>query len=237
MHNVQAIFHQGLWKNNPALTQLIGLCPVLAVSSTAINALALGLATTLVLTGTNTLISLCRRWIAFEIRIPIYVMIIACMVSILQMLMQAFAFEMYQSLGIFIPLIITNCIVIGRAEVCAVKSPPALAALDGLAMGLGISAALFILGALREILGQGTLFDGADRLPGHLADTLRIEIIHYDNPFLLAILPAGAFIGLGMMLAIKSLIDEKITARHRKTQPAGTATTLQHQAGIMMNDE
>ncbi|MEI9534241.1 electron transport complex subunit E [Moellerella wisconsensis] len=214
MNQTKELFAQGLWKNNSALVQLLGLCPLLAVSSTATNALGLGLATTLVLVCTNVAVSAFRRWVPSEIRIPIYVMIIASVVSAVQMLINAYAFGLYQSLGIFIPLIVTNCIVIGRAEAFAAKNPVYQSAMDGLAMGLGATAALLVLGAMREILGNGTLFDGADLLLGSWAKALRIEIIHLDSPFLLAMLPPGAFIGLGLMLALKYLIDEKIKLRH-----------------------
>ncbi|EPL6452904.1 MULTISPECIES: electron transport complex subunit E [Providencia] len=204
---------QGLWKNNSALVQLLGLCPLLAVSSTATNALGLGLATTLVLICTNVAVSALRRWVPSEIRIPIYVMIIASVVSAVQMLINAYAFGLYESLGIFIPLIVTNCIVIGRAEAYASRNPVALSALDGFAMGLGATATLFVLGSIREILGNGTLFDGADLLLGSWATSLRIEVIHLDSPFLLAMLPPGAFIGLALLLAAKYLIDEKMKKR------------------------
>ncbi|WP_145567757.1 electron transport complex subunit E [Yersinia mollaretii] len=213
MSEAKNLLAQGLWKNNSALVQLLGLCPLLAVSSTATNALGLGLATTLVLVCTNTAVSALRRWVPNEIRIPIYVMIIASVVSTVQMLINAYAFGLYQSLGIFIPLIVTNCIVIGRAEAYAAKNPVGLSALDGLAMGLGATCALFVLGSLREILGNGTLFDGADMLLGSWAKVLRIEVMHLDSPFLLAMLPPGAFIGLGLLLAAKYVIDEKMKAR------------------------
>ncbi|EPL9568288.1 electron transport complex subunit E [Providencia rettgeri] len=204
---------QGLWKNNSALVQLLGLCPLLAVSSTATNALGLGLATTLVLICTNVAVSALRRWVPSEIRIPIYVMIIASVVSAVQMLINAYAFGLYESLGIFIPLIVTNCIVIGRAEAYASRNPVSLSAIDGFAMGLGATATLFVLGSIREILGNGTLFDGADLLLGSWATSLRIEVIHLDSPFLLAMLPPGAFIGLALLLAAKYLIDEKMKKR------------------------
>jgi electron transport complex protein RnfE len=196
--------------------QLLGLCPLLAVTSTATNALGLGLATTLVLTITNGSISALRRWIPSEVRIPIYVMIIAAAVSIVQMLINAYAFGLYQSLGIFIPLIVTNCIVVGRAEAVAARKPVGLALIDGMAIGLGATSAMFVLGSLRELIGNGTLFDGADLLLGGWAKVLRIEIVHFDTPFLLAMLPPGAFIGLGLMLATKYLIDEKMKARKAK---------------------
>ena len=213
MSEVKDIVVQGLWKNNSALVQLLGLCPLLAVTSTATNALGLGLATTLVLVLTNSAVSALRRWVPTEIRIPIYVMIIASVVSTVQMLINAYAYGLYQSLGIFIPLIVTNCIVIGRAEAFAAKSSVPLAALDGLAIGLGATSAMFVLGSLREIIGNGTLFDGADALLGSWAKVLRIEVFHTDTPFLLAMLPPGAFIGLGLMLAVKYLIDEKMKTR------------------------
>lgn len=129
------------------------------------------------------------------------------------MLINAYAFGLYESLGIFIPLIVTNCIVIGRAEAYASRNTVPLSAVDGLAMGLGATAALFVLGAMREILGNGTLFDGADLLLGSWAKSLRVEVLHLDSPFLLAMLPPGAFIGLALMLAGKYLIDEKMKKR------------------------
>ena len=200
---------QGLWRNNPTVVQLLGLCPLLAVSNTATNALGLGLATLLVLTCTNTMISLFRKQIPHEIRIPIYVMIIATTVTAVQLLMNAYTYSLYQSLGIFIPLIVTNCIVIGRAEAFASKNSVAHAAFDGFAMGLGMTLSLFALGALREILGNGTLFDGIHLLLGDWAKSLRIEFFHNDSNLLLAILPPGAFIGLGIILAIKNLLDHR----------------------------
>ncbi|WP_406704327.1 electron transport complex subunit E [Sodalis sp.] len=220
MNEAKRIIIEGLWRNNSSLVQLLGLCPLLAVSNTATNALGLGLATTLVLVCTNTAVSALRRWIPGEIRIPIYVMIIASVVSTVQMLINAYAFGLYQSLGIFIPLIVTNCIVIGRAEAYASQRPPSLAALDGFAIGLGSTCALLLLGALRELLGNDTLFDGADQLLGGWARVLRIEVFHTDTPFLLAMLPPGAFIGLGFMLAGKYVIDQRMEARQPKpTRP------------------
>lgn len=218
MSEAKTLLANGLWKNNSALVQLLGLCPLLAVSSTATNALGLGLATTLVLVFTNSAVSALRRWVPHEIRIPIYVMIIASVVSTVQMLINAYAFGLYQSLGIFIPLIVTNCIVIGRAEAYAAKNPVGLSAIDGLAMGLGATCALFVLGSLREICGNGTLFDGADLLLGSWTKSLRIELFHTDTPFLLAMLPPGAFLGLGFLLALKYVIDQKMKARQAARQ-------------------
>ncbi|MDO9797113.1 electron transport complex subunit E [Glaesserella parasuis] len=203
------LFTQGVWSNNSTLVQLLGLCPLLAVSNNVTNALGLGLATLLVLTITNTIISLFRKVIPHDIRIPIYVMIIATAVTTIQLLMNAFAFPVYQSLGIFVPLIVTNCIVIGRAEAFASKNSIAHSAFDGFAMGLGMTLSLVVLGAIREIIGNGTLFDGLDLLLGSWAKALRMGLLHLDSGLLLAILPPGAFIGLGLILAVKNIIDHK----------------------------
>ncbi|WP_380180452.1 electron transport complex subunit E [Kalamiella sp. sgz302252] len=213
MSEAKSLLIGGLWKNNSALVQLLGLCPLLAVTSTATNALGLGLATTLVLTCTNSAISASRRWVPSDIRIPIYVMIIASVVSCVQMLINAYAYGLYQSLGIFIPLIVTNCIVVGRAEAVASRSSVPLAALDGMAIGLGATSVMVVLGSLREIIGNGTIFNGADQLLGPWAKVLRIQVVHFDSPMLLAMLPPGAFIGLGMLLAAKYVIDNKMKAR------------------------
>lgn len=220
MSQVKQLLQQGVWKNNPAIVQLLGLCPLLAVSSTTINALGLGLATMLVLVFTNVAVSSVRRWVAADIRIPVFIIIIAAVVSAVDMLIHAYSFGLYQSLGIFIPLITTNCIVIGRAEAYASKNPILPSAIDGFAMGLGMLCAIVVLGALREVIGKGTLFDGAELLLGDWAKDLRVEIFHLDYPFLLAILPPGAFIGLGLLLALKYVIDQKIKQRAKKSKPA-----------------
>lgn len=204
---------QGIWKNNPALVQLLGLCPLLAVTSTVINGLGLGLATTLVLVGSNITVSLVRDIVRNEIRIPVFVMIIAAFVTIVQLLMNAFTYELYLALGIFIPLIVTNCAIIGRAEAFASKNTPGAAAYDGMVMGLGFSFVLVVLGAMREILGNGTLFVGADRLFGPIASSWTLTLFETDYPFLLAILPPGAFLGMGLLIAIKNVIDARIAAQ------------------------
>ena len=209
---------QGLWKNNPGIVQLLGLCPLLAVTATVTNALGLGLATLLVLVASNTTISAIRHWVPKEIRIPIFVLIIAAFVTCVQLLMNAFTYGIYQSLGIFLPLIVTNCAIIGRAEAYASKNPVKQASFDGLMMGLGFALVLIVLGAIREILGQGTLFDGANLLLGEWASILRIEIIHLDSQFLLAILPPGAFIAMGFIIALKNSIDTMIKQRQPKEQ-------------------
>ncbi|WP_345841809.1 electron transport complex subunit E [Shewanella algae] len=211
---------QGLWKNNPGLVQMLGLCPLLAVTSTFTNALGLGLATALVLIGSNTTVSLVRNFVPKEIRIPVFVMIIAALVTAVQLLVNAYAYGLYVSLGIFLPLIVTNCVIIGRAEAFASRNSPMSAAFDGLMMGIGFTLVLMVLGGGREILGQGTLFDGAEQLLGPWAASLRIEVWHVDTPFLLAMLPPGAFLGMGLLIALKNVIDKKLVERQPRVQTA-----------------
>ena len=208
---------QGLWKNNPALVQLFGLCPLLAVTATFINGLGLGIATLLVLVGSNVTVSLVRNIVRNEIRIPVFVMIIASFVTIVQLLMNAYTYDLYLALGIFIPLIVTNCAIIGRAEAFASKNAPLAAAYDGVMMGLGFTAVLVVLGGMREILGAGTLFAGADRLFGDIATNWTITLFETDAPFLLAILPPGAFLGMGLLIAIKNIIDAKLAKKAEVT--------------------
>ncbi len=202
------IMHNGLWKNNPAIVQLLGLCPLLAVSNNVVNALGLGIATLFVLILTNTLVSLFKNITPHEIRIPIFVMLIATMVGSVEILMRAFINPLYQSLGIFIPLIVTNCIIMGRAESFAYKNKILPAIIDAVAMGLGLLIVLVILGGFREMLGNGTLFSQMDSLFGEFGKSLEINF-HLDNTMLIAILPPGAFIALGLLLALKNYIDKR----------------------------
>ncbi|MCS0400974.1 electron transport complex subunit E [Vibrio diabolicus] len=218
MSENKLLMKNGMWSNNPALVQLLGLCPLLAVSSTITNALGLGIATLLVLVGSNVTVSLIRNYVPKEIRIPVFVMIIASLVTCVQLLMNAYAYGLYLSLGIFIPLIVTNCIIIGRAEAYASKNDVAPAALDGLWMGLGMTSVLVVLGAMRELIGNGTLFDGADLLLGDWASALRIQVFQFDNSFLLALLPPGAFIGVGLLIALKNVIDNSVQVRQPKEE-------------------
>lgn len=213
---------QGIWKNNPALVQLLGLCPLLAVTATFINGLGLGLATTLVLIGSNVTVSLVRNIVRNEIRIPVFVMIIAAFVTIVQLLMNAYTYELYLALGIFIPLIVTNCAIIGRAEAFASKNSAGASAYDGLVMGLGFTFVLIVLGGMREILGNGTLFVGADRLFGSIASNWTLTLFETDSPFLLAILPPGAFLGMGLLIAFKNMIDALIAARETTVKEKAT---------------
>ncbi|EOW6612620.1 electron transport complex subunit E [Vibrio fluvialis] len=218
MSDHKTLIKNGMWNNNPALVQLLGLCPLLAVSSTVTNALGLGIATLLVLVSSNVTVSLVRDYVPKEVRIPVFVMIIAALVTCVQLLMNAYAYGLYLSLGIFIPLIVTNCIIIGRAEAYASKNDVLPSAQDGFWMGLGMTSVLVVLGSLREVIGNGTLFDGADLLLGDWAKVLRIEVFHFDNSFLLALLPPGAFIGVGFLIAAKNVIDKHLAARQPKQE-------------------
>lgn len=223
MSKYQEIAKQGLWSNNPGLVQLLGLCPLLAVTATVTNAMGLGLATLLVLVGSNILVSLVRDLVPKEIRIPVFVMIIAALVTCVQLLVNAYAYGLYLSLGIFLPLIVTNCVIIGRAEAFASRNSLAHSAFDGLMMGLGFTAVLIVLGATREIIGQGTLFYGADLLLGDWAKSLTIHLWQVDNAFLLALLPPGAFIAMGLLIALKNWIDDAIRQRQPKVQTEAVA--------------
>lgn len=218
MSDHKTLIKNGMWANNPALVQLLGLCPLLAVSSTVTNALGLGIATLLVLVGSNVSVSLVRNHVPKEVRIPVFVMIIASLVTCVQLLMNAYAYGLYLSLGIFIPLIVTNCIIIGRAEAFASNNEVLPAAQDGFWMGLGMTSVLVVLGAMREVIGNGTLFDGADLLLGDWASVLRIQIFQFDNSFLLALLPPGAFIGVGFLIALKNIIDNQAKSRQPKQE-------------------
>lgn len=228
MNEYKELTWQGLWDNNPALVQLLGLCPLLAVTASVTNAMGLGLATLFVLIGSNVTVSLVRSFVPQEIRIPVFVMVIATFVTVIQLLMNAYVFELYQSLGIFIPLIVTNCAIIGRAEAYASKNPWQKAAFDGLMMGIGFALVLMLLGAMREIIGNGTLFDGAELLLGDWAAQLRIELFTVDYPLLLAILPPGAFIGMGFIIALKNRIDAiKAERAEKKTITRARVTAQQ----------
>ncbi|EFP97984.1 electron transport complex subunit E [Vibrio caribbeanicus] len=218
MSEHKTLIKNGLWDNNPALVQLLGLCPLLAVSSTVTNALGLGIATLLVLVGSNLIVSLVRDYVPKEVRIPVFVMIIAALVTCVQSIMNAYAYGLFLSLGIFIPLIVTNCIIIGRAEAFASKNPLLPSIQDGFWMGLGMTSVLVVLGAFREIIGNGTLFDGADLLLGSWASSLRIEVFHFENSFLLALLPPGAFFGVGILIAAKNIIDSQLKKREPKQE-------------------
>ncbi|MFK8080128.1 MAG: electron transport complex subunit E [Granulosicoccus sp.] len=206
--DVRRLWLKGLWQDNPALVKLLGLCPLLAVSNTVTNALALGIATTLTLLISNVCVSMLRGFLIHAIRLPMYVLIIASTVTGIELMMQAWLPALHASLGIFLPLIVTNCLIIGRAEAFASRQNCNSAAVDALAMGTGFTWVLICLGAVREVIGQGTLFDDAQLLLGDFASNWTVKILAAEHTVLLALLPPGAFLVLGIMLALKNLIDQ-----------------------------
>ncbi len=198
-------FTKGLWKENPALVLLLGMCPTLAVTTSGFNGLGMGLASTAVLVGSNVIISLIAGFIPKKVRIPSYIVVIATLVTLVDMFMAAYSPELHEALGIFIPLIVVNCIILGRAEAFASRNGVWRSLLDGLGIGLGFTLTLFVLGSIREILGNGTLtlFQYKDHV-------LRWVIFYKEaiNPILVFILAPGAFITLGFLLAAKNYIDQ-----------------------------
>jgi len=218
------ITENGLWTNNVALVQLLGLCPLLAVTSTVVNGIGLGLATMATLVISNTLVSLIRGFVRNEVRLPVFVLIIACVVTIVELTMKAFFYDLYLVLGIFIPLIVTNCAIIGRAEGFASKNPVGASALDGFMMGCGFLVVLAVLGGMREVIGFGTLFANANLMFGDAAKVLTIVFNADYGGFLLAILPPGAFFGLALLIVVKNVIDEYKPAPVVVSEPASDNT-------------
>jgi electron transport complex protein RnfE len=215
------IFTDGLWHQNTGLVVLLGLCPLLAVSNTVVNGLGLGLATILTLIFSNLAVSLSRGLLRPEIRIPAYVLIIASVVTVIQLVMQAWMYDLYRALGIFIPLIVTNCAIIGRAEAFASRNDPLPSMADGLATGLGFCLALVALGAFREVIGRGTLMSQAGLMFGDLGAKLQLTIIPDHPGFLLAMLPPGAFIALGLLIAARNWLDALRETRQARGREAG----------------
>lgn len=223
MNQYRDIIQNGLWKNNAATVQLLGLCPLLAVTNSVVNALGLGLATIAVLVISNVTVSLIRNYVSNEIRIPVFVMVIAAAVTITELVMQAYFYDLYLVIGLFVALITTNCAIIARAEAFASKNSASDSLLDGLFMGLGFTAVLVLLGAMREILGTGTLFANIDLLLGEGSRWLSMTLFKDYDGFLLAILPPGAFIGLGLLIAGKNIIDRR--SRNRIADPLPQTAT------------
>ena len=213
MIDTRTIIRDGFWTNNVGLVQLLGLCPLLAVTGTFINGLGLGLATLVTLIASNVTVSAIRSLVRPEVRIPVFVLVIASIVTMIELLMSAFLYDLYKILGIFIPLIVTNCSIIGRAEAFASKNTVWRSFMDGLSMGVGFMLVLVTLGAMREIIGSGTLFSQAHLMFGESARALTIVFSDDYNGFLLAILPPGAFIGLGLLIALKNIIDKRAQTR------------------------
>lgn len=215
----RSIFRNGLDKQNAGLVQLLGLCPLLAISNTVVNALALGLATVLVMVAASSAVSAVRNLVPYEIRIPVFVLIIAALVTVIDLAMNAWVHSLYLVLGIFIPLITTNCIVLARADAFASKNRPLHGAVDALAMGLGLTAVLVILAAMREVAGQGTLFSGLDLVFGEQARAWVVQVVPDYPGFLLAVLPPGAFIALGLLIAAHNW--RRSRAEHQQRLQAG----------------
>ena len=219
-----SIIGDGLWSNNQALVALLGLCPLLATTTSATNGLGMGLATTAVLILSNVSISLIRNLVRPEVRLPVFVLVIASFVTAVEQVMQAYFYSLYQVLGLFIPLIVTNCLIIGRAEAFASKNRADRALVDAIAMGLGFTLALMVLGGMRELIGQGTLFHQAELLLGETARGLSVSLGEHFQGALIAILPPGAFIGLGLLIAAKNLLDKRLARRApAKAKPAPRA--------------
>lgn len=220
--NYRRIMRDGLWDNNVVFSQLLALCPLLAVTGTATNGLGLGLASLVVLIVSNLVVALFRGIITPEVRIPVFVLLIAAIVTVVDMMMNAWLHELHKVLGLFIPLIVTNCAILGRAESFASRNPIRAAIADGLAMGVGFILALVALGAAREVIGSGTLFANASLLLGESFRFLEITIIPDYRGFLLMALPPGGFLMMGFLMAGKRLLD----ARQSRKEAAPGATTI-----------
>ncbi len=218
--NYPQLIANGLWHNNPGLVQLLGLCPLLAVTGNVVNGIGLGLATLFTLVISNASISFSRHWVRKEIRIPFYVLVIASNVTVIDLLMSAWLPHLHMVLGIFIPLIVTNCAIIGRAEAFASRNSMLPAIVDGLMMGLGFLFVLVVLGAMRELLGNGTLFANAAVMFGEGAKFLTVQVIDDYKGFLLAVLPPGAFLGLGFLIAFKNIVDRWLEKKNKSSVSA-----------------
>jgi electron transport complex protein RnfE len=216
------ILFNGIWKQNTGLVQLLGMCPILAVSSSVVNGVSLGLATAVVMALSGAAIAPIRNLVPNEARIPVFILIIAVLVTVVQFSMNAYMYGLFMVLGIFIPLIVTNCIVLARIEAFAAKNPMLQSALDGFAMGLGLTCVLAVLGGIREVFGHGTLLYGIDLVFGESARSWVITVVPNYHGFLLAILPPGAFITLGMLIAGKNWLN--LRAEH-KLKDASDAIT------------
>lgn len=207
-----AIARDGLWDNNVVFGQLLALCPLLAVTGTATNGLGMGLASTAVMVGSGLLVAALRRTIPADVRIPAFILVIATLVTLVDMAINAWVHDLHKVLGLFIPLIVTNCAILGRAEMFASKQPVTAGAFDGLMMGLGFTLALVVLGAVREVLGAGSLFAGAALLLGEPFKVIEMHIPAFDGILLFA-LPPGGFVVLGFLIAGKRMLDTKLEQR------------------------
>lgn len=211
--NVREITRNGLWDQNIVLSQILGMCPTMAVTTSGTNGLGMGLATTAVLVCSNMLISSVREFVSPQVRIPVYIVLIATLVTLVDMSLNAWMHDLYRVLGLFIALIVVNCAVLGRAEAFASRSTVAASALDGLFMGLGFTASLTVIGLIRELIGTGTLFSQASLLLGPSFAFLEIKVIPDYGGMLMMILPPAGFLVLGLLLALRRLFELRAAAR------------------------
>jgi len=231
MADYKVIMRDGIWDNNVVMAQMLALCPLLAVTSTATNGLGMGLATLAVLLASNVVVSLLRNIISNEVRIPVFILLIATIVTLVDLGMNAWMHDLHKVLGLFIPLIVTNCAILARAESFASREAVAPAAFDALMMGLGFTLVLVVLGGVREIIGSGTLFANAALLLGNGFSFLDMTLLDNYRGFLLMVLPSGGFLALGFLLAGKSWLD------HRKADRAAAEATAARIAAINAMDE
>jgi len=220
MNRYWEITRDGLWNQNVLLSQTMALCPAMAVTSSATNGLGMGLATTGGLVTANLIISLLRNWISAEVRIPVFIGLIATLVTLVDMIMNAWMHDLYKVLGLFIALIVVNCAILGRAEGFASRQAPLPALVDGISMGLGLTGALTLIGAVREILGTGMVFQQAHLFLGEGASWMEQTIIPHYNGMLLWILPPGGFLVMGILLAGKRVLEQRLS---RETAPKASA--------------
>jgi electron transport complex protein RnfE len=218
--NARDIFKDGLWSNNVVFAQLLALCPTLAVTTSGTNGLGMGLASTAVLVVSNILVALIRNFVSPQVRIPVFVVLIATLVTLVDLALNAWLHELYKVLGLFIALIVVNCAILGRAEAFASKEPVLASAIDGIAMGLGFTVALTVIGLVRELIGAGTLFAQASLLLGPQFALLEITVAKDYGGVLLMILPPGVFLVLGLMLAGKRVLDTRLEERQRRLASA-----------------
>ena len=223
----RSLIRDGLWDNNVVFAQMLGLCPTMAVTGSATNGLGMGLATTAVLVASNMLISSVRNFVSADVRIPIYIVLIASLVTMVDMSMNAWLHDLYKVLGLFIALIVVNCAILGRAEAFASRSPILASGIDGLATGVGFTLALTLIGAVREVIGAGTLFANAHLLLGDAFAFLETRVIPDYRGFLLTILPPGGFLVLGFLMAGKRVLDKRLRKPRDRRLPAGAV----HNAG------
>ncbi len=217
----------GIWKQNPGVVQLLGLCPTLAVTTSVVNGVSLGLATVLVMAAANGAISPVRKYVPNEIRVPVFILVIAALVTVIDLSINAFAHSLHKVLGIFIPLIVVNCIVLARVESFAAKNAPTPSILDGFMMGIGLTLVLGLLGGMREVVGKGTLFSGLDLVFGPSAKQFVLTVIPDYHGFLLAVLPPGAFLGLGLLIAARNWVDIRNKAKDSTHDGLNTTAELQ----------